>query len=88
MRAYKRPAPSIPRVKNHYEDWISAIRNGTKSGSNFDYGGPLVEIALLGVIAIRLLGQELKWDGAAGKFTNSEAANMMLNPPYREGWSL
>ena len=59
MKAYKRPDPSIPRVRNHHQDWLQAIRKGRPAGSNFDYGGPLTEIARLGIIATQLLGQKL-----------------------------
>ncbi len=88
MKAYQRPARTLPRVKDHFTDWLDAIRNGTKAGSDFDYGGPLTEIALLGVIATRRLGQTLEWDGAKKRFTNCDEANLHLHPPYREGWTL
>ena len=41
----------------------------------------------MGNIAIRT-NQELLWDGDNLRFTNSEEANKLINPPYREGWSL
>jgi predicted dehydrogenase len=88
MDAFQPPAKTIPRVRGHHEDWLNAIRTGTKAGSNFDYGGSLTELALLGLIATRLLGQKLAWDGAAGKFTNSAAANQWLQSSYRVGWRL
>lgn len=88
MKAYKQPAKSIPRAKEHHQDWLDAIRGKKKAGSDFSYGGPLTEIALLGVIAIRLLGQELKWDGPAMRFANSEEANAMITPKFRDGWAL
>ncbi|MFO1501833.1 MAG: Gfo/Idh/MocA family oxidoreductase, partial [Verrucomicrobiota bacterium] len=88
MDEYKRPAKTIPRVKEHHQDWLQAIRNGTKAGSDFAYGGPLTEVALLGVIAIKLAGTKLEWDGPNGRFTNSSEANQLLNPPYRAGWML
>ena len=88
MAAYKQPPPKLPRVRGHHHDWLAAIREGRKAGSDFAYGGPLTELALLGVIATRLLGRELKWDGPAGRFTNSDEANRMLKPTFREGWSL
>src|SRR6185503_1519902 len=47
MDAYKRPEKTIPRVKEHRWDWLQAIKNSTKAGSDFSYGGPLTEIALL-----------------------------------------
>ncbi len=88
MDAYKRPAKTIPRVREHHWDWLQAIKNGTKAGSDFSYGGPLTEIALLGVIAIKLAGTKLEWDAKQMRFTNSREANQFINPPYRSGWSL
>ncbi|MCL5279510.1 MAG: Gfo/Idh/MocA family oxidoreductase [Planctomycetes bacterium] len=88
MKAYNRPEQKIPRVKNHHDDWLRAIREGRKAGSDFSYGGPLTELAMLGVIALKLPGTKLQWDGAAARFTNSDAANQHLNPPYRKGWNL
>ena len=64
MQAYKRPAKTIPRVEGHHADWLRAIRAGGKAGSDFSYGGPLTEIAMLGVIALKLPGTKLEWDGA------------------------
>jgi predicted dehydrogenase len=88
MQAYKRPAPTLPRVANHYVDWTDAIRTGGKAGSHFDYGGPLTEVALLGAIAMRNPGAVLDWDADAMRFTNCEAANEMLSIDYRDGWKL
>jgi len=88
MQAYKRPEQKIPRVKNHHDDWLRAIREGRKAGSDFSYGGPLTEIAMLGVIALKMPGTKLEWDGPNARFTNSEEANRHVNPPYRQGWSL
>ncbi|MBN1126054.1 MAG: Gfo/Idh/MocA family oxidoreductase [Sedimentisphaerales bacterium] len=88
MRAYKRPEETIPRVPGHHQDWLRAVKEGGKAGSNFDYGGPLTELAQLGIVAMKMLGQKLEWDGPNMKFTNNDEANKYLNPPYREGWTL
>jgi predicted dehydrogenase len=88
MDAYKRPAKTIPRVREHHKDWLQAIRNGTKAGSDFSYGGPLTEIALLGVIAIKMAGTKLEWDPKRMRFRNCREANQYLNPPPRKGWAL
>lgn len=88
MKAYDPPEPTLPRVKNHHYDWLQAIKNGGKAGSNFEYGGPLTELARLGIIAIQMLGRELEWDGANMRFTNCDEANRLINPPYRDGWIL
>jgi predicted dehydrogenase len=82
------PAEKLPRVKSHAWDWLEAIRTGRQAGSNFEYGGPLTEVALLGAIAIRFPGETLKWDAKAARFANQDAANAYVNPPYREGWTL
>ena len=39
-------------------------------------------------IANRFPGQTLKWDTAALRFTNNDAANALIDPPYREGWKV
>src|SRR6266850_5711533 len=81
MGEYKQPQKRLPRVKGHHQDWINAIRNGKKAGSDFNYGGPLTEMALVGVIATKLLGQELKWNG--GPFIKNEDANALMKPEFR-----
>ena len=63
MREYRRPDRTLPRVRGHHEDWTDSVRNGKKAGSNFDYGGPLTELALIGLIAIRTPDTKLLWDG-------------------------
>lgn len=82
------PAEKIPRVKGHAWDWAEGIRTGRKAGSNFDYGGPLTQVALLGLIAIRFPGQTLQWNDEAMRFTNNKAANAFISPAYRKGWKL
>ncbi|MHC4205783.1 MAG: Gfo/Idh/MocA family protein [Planctomycetota bacterium] len=88
MKAYKLPEQTIPRVRGHHQDWLQAIKNGGKPGSNFDYGGPLTELARLGIIAMQMLGQKLEWDSENMKFTNCDEANQYINPPSRQGWTL
>lgn len=88
MQAYQRPEPTIPRVRGHHHDWLRAIREGGKAGSDFSYGAPLTEIAMLGVIALKMPGTKLQWDAAATRFTNCDEANQHIDPPYRQGWSL
>jgi predicted dehydrogenase len=84
----KAPAEKISRVKGHAWDWAEAIRTGRKAGSDFDYGGPLTEVALLGLIAIRFPGETLTWDNKTMRFTNKKEANAFLNPAPRSGWKV
>lgn len=82
------PAEKIPRVKGHTWDWIEAIRTGREAGSNFAYGGPLTQVALIGLAAITFPGQTLHWDDEAKKFTNHKDASDALRTSYRSGWKL
>ena len=92
MREYKRPEKTIPRVKGGHEgDWLRACKegkDGRPASSNFDYGGSLTEMALLGMLAIRMKDQNLEWDSENLKFKNNDAANELLHIKYRDGWQL
>jgi predicted dehydrogenase len=87
-REYGAPKRVLERSPGHYKEWIAACKGGPAAGSNFvDHAAHLAEVVLLGNIAIRTK-EKLLWDGPNLRFTNSEAANKLIHPPYREGWSL
>lgn len=77
--------PIVP-ARDHYVSWADACRGEDHTTSHFDYAGPLTETVLLGTIAARLSGTQLKWDAAAMKLTGAAAAQAMLTKPYRKGW--
>ena len=56
-KAYKEPAPTISRIEQmdgaHEKDWLRACKTGLPASASFEYGGPLTEMVLLGVQAIR-----------------------------------
>jgi predicted dehydrogenase len=81
-------AADLPLVAgvDHYVQWADACRGVGKTTSHFGYSGPLTEAVLLGTVAIRLPGEELRWDAAALRVTNSTAAQQLLTKPYRKGW--
>ena len=79
---------TMKRSPGHYEEWLSACKGGPKPMSNFDYAGPLTEILLLGVLALRSPGQRLQWDSQNMKITNAPDLNQFVHIEYRKGWSL
>ncbi len=87
MERFSRRPQRYERSPGHQKEWIQACKAGKPAGSNFSYGGPLTELALLGVIAMRFKGRKLEWDGPGMKFTNCAEANAFLTPHFREGWS-
>ncbi len=60
----------------HQLDWVRACKespeNRTEASSYFGYAGPLNEMVVMGVVAVRLqdLKRELEWDGENMKFIN------------------
>ena len=64
---------------SHQQDWIRACKEDAsvrvKTASDFSYAGPLNEMVVMGVLAVRLqsLNRELEWDGENMRFTNIPA---------------
>ncbi len=88
MRAFKRPAKSIPRVKGGpIKEWIDAIKSGTQPGANFEYAARLTEVVLLGNLALRL-GKPIRWDAENMKVVGQPEADPMIRRAYRKGWEI
>ena len=88
MKEVGKPPQVLPRSPGHYQEWIDACKGGTPAGSNFvDHAAHLAAVVLMGNIAIRTQ-EKLYWDAEKLQFKNSDAANRLLNPPYRAGWTL
>ena len=88
MQEFGKPPEVLARSPGHYQEWIDACKGGKPAGSNFvDHAGPLAATVLMGNVAIRTQ-EKLYWDAEKLQFKGSEAANRLLNPPYREGWTL
>lgn len=73
---YKRPPKQMRRVDGHEMDWVRACKESpeyrVETSSNFGYSGPMNEMVVMGVVAVRLqdLKRELEWDGENMRFTN------------------
>ncbi|MFP6585036.1 MAG: Gfo/Idh/MocA family oxidoreductase [Candidatus Hydrogenedentota bacterium] len=89
MADYTRPDPYIKRVpnQNHYRDWLAAIHNGTKSGSDFSYAGPFTEMVNFGNLVV-VSGKKLKWDNVKGVVKNVKNPEEIVSKEYRKGWEL
>jgi hypothetical protein len=90
MKDFKAPEPSIPRcASNHFDEWVTACKGGRPAFSNFDHGGPLTEMVLLGNLAIQAgVGKKVQWDGPNMKCINLPELNQFVQREYRKGWSL
>ena len=66
----------------------NSIHDQMYLASNFDHGGPLTEIAMLGNIAQRFPGTKLEWDAPNMTIPNHPDANRHMHYAYRDGWQL
>ncbi|MCY3017913.1 MAG: Gfo/Idh/MocA family oxidoreductase [Planctomycetota bacterium] len=83
-----RPPRTLERSPGHWQEFFAACRGGKPAGADFaKHSAHLAEVVLLGNIALRTPGR-LMWDAENLKFTNNEKANALINPPYRQGYSL
>jgi hypothetical protein len=71
------------------DEWVNAIRNGTKSRGSFEEVSALAEAVSLAGIALRVPYKRLVWDAQKTEFTNSAEANKLIRrEEYRKGWEL
>jgi len=80
----------MPKVEdgNHYHEFVEAVLGRAKTGTHFDYSGPLTESVLLGSVASRFPHTTLKWDAKKLRFKNESLANTYLKRTYRPGWEV
>jgi len=88
MKAYELPPKVIPRSQGHHQDWVLACKGAKPASSNFDYGGPLTEMALLGALAMRNQNRKLIFDVKNLTITNDQEADKYVRPSFRDGWTL
>jgi len=90
MDEFVPPKPWLPRSPGIYAEWIDAIKNNTKSSTDFSYASKLVETMMLGNIAVLMSNRNvtLEYNPDKMEFTNLPEANAFLKYEYREGWTL
>ena len=88
MTNFNEPQKTIRRISEamdggHEQDWIRACKEPKdarlEASSNFNYAGPLNEMVVMGVLAVRLqsLNRKLLWDGPNMRFTNISPADQI-----------
>src|SRR5574339_898827 len=71
------PANDIDTTKPD-DEWVNAVRTGTKSRGSFEQVAALAEAVTLASIALRVPYKRLLWDEKAMAFTNSDEANKLV----------
>ncbi len=83
--ASKPVATTLPRTRNHMQEWVDACKGGPATFSNFDVGGHITEIGLSGIVALRL-GRDIEWDGVKMEAKGIPEAAALVKPEPRQGW--
>jgi len=69
------------------DEWVNAIKRGTKSQGSFEQVAALAEAVTLANIALRVPYKRLLWNAQQMEFTNSPEANKLVRrEQYRDGW--
>lgn len=87
FESFEGPKPFLRESPGHQQEWLDAVRNGTPTGSPFDYAGLLTIANHLGNVAYRA-GEKLHWDPIALRAKNCPAATQFIERTPRSGWSL
>lgn len=77
----------LRRSDNHVQDFIAAVRDGTKPVSDVEAGYKASYLGMVADISARLQKQ-LKWDVKEGRFVGADEANALLARPMRAPWKL
>lgn len=87
-KAFTPPPKAVPDSPGHHKEWLDACRNGTPTGSPFDYAAALTEANHLGNVAYRS-GGRIEWDRENMKIPNRpEAERFLRRHDPRPGWEL
>jgi len=87
FRDFEQPEETMYRCDAHYSEWVSGCKTGTKTVCPIEYGCEMTEMGLLGALALQSEGV-LEWDAKAMRITNNPDADRLVDPPYRDGWTL
>ena len=88
MEHFQEPEKSIRRISDalqggHEQDWIRACKEPAErrlqASSNFEESGPLTEMVLLGVLALRMqsLKRKFLWDGPNMQIANLDSGDVL-----------
>lgn len=85
--AGKSVAVTVPRQKgqNHMEEWLDAARGRTTTFQPFSTAANVAEIAMVGIIALRL-GKPIEWDTENLKVKGMPEADPLIHRPQRNKW--
>ena len=91
VRGADNPGPNQrPETSYHIENWVQCIKSRKVCNADIEIGQRSSTLCYLVNIVrdIGRVGEPLKWDPAAERFTNCDEANKLLSRPRRKGYEL
>ena len=91
VRADDNPGPNRrPESAYHLEDWIQCIKTRARCTADVEIGQRSTTLCYLVNIVrdVGRVGEVLRWDPAAERFTNCDEGNALLGRAQRTGWEL
>ena len=88
MKEYGKPKKRLARSPGIHEEWVNCIKENKQATSNFDYAGKLTETMLLGIIAMRGSGRQMKQAIPFGPFLSAGAIGYLFYGPEVIRWYL
>ena len=76
---------TLPRAKDHMCEWLDACKGEGKTFQGFDTAACVAEIAMVGMVAMRL-GQPIEWDSDALKVKGIAEAEPFVHFEQRKKW--
>jgi predicted dehydrogenase len=76
---------SLPRTENHMAEWLEACRGHGRTFSDFEVGGHLTELSLVGALALRV-GRAIDWDGEKMRIPGADDAAAFVHAQDRQQW--
>ncbi len=86
MEGYTMPPQVMVRHPETYSDFLRACKGGEPAASNFNEAAPFTEWIDMACLSLRVEGR-IDWDTEKMQITNNKAANELLKPTFRKGWS-
>lgn len=77
--------PDGQNIREHWADFLDAIRTGRRPLSDIEEGHWASNCSLLAMISLRL-GRSVEWDGDKDRIVGDDAAHGLLRREYRRGW--
>jgi predicted dehydrogenase len=91
LLAADNPGPiDRPETQYHVQNWVDCVKSRSRCNADIEIGLRATSLCYLVNIVrdIGKVGETLRWDPAAERFTNCDDANAYLSRPRRKGYEL